>query len=106
MESLAPCGLFCGNCGSLKRGRCKGCQVEPGFKRCPVRLCAVEKKITTCAECADFKAPRDFRECRKIHNPISRVISFFTGSSRPAALALLRDKGLVAYLAEQQAKDK
>jgi hypothetical protein len=99
---IAPCGLFCTACGKLRRGKCRGCQVEAGFSRCPVRKCCVERKISTCAECADFKTPRDYRECRKVHNPISRVIGFFTGSSRPAALALLRDQGREAYLASKR----
>jgi hypothetical protein len=103
---IAPCGLFCTECGKFKRGRCKGCQVEAGFSRCPVRRCCVERQIATCAECADFKAPRDYRECRKVHNPISRVIGFFTGSSRPDALALLRNKGREAYLAEKKRAGK
>ena len=105
-ESIAPCGLFCTECGSFKKGRCKGCQVEPGFKRCPVRGCCVEKKIETCAGCGEFKAPRDYRECKKVFNPIARVIGFFTGSDRCGALALLRDSGREAYLAQKRQAKK
>ncbi len=103
---IAACGLFCTNCGKFAKGSCAGCQEAPGFGRCAVRLCCAEKHITNCAECPDFKAPRDYRECKKVHNVISRVISLFTGSDRPSALALLRDKGQDAYLAAKRASGK
>ena len=103
---IAPCGLFCTHCGKFKRGRCKGCQIEPGFTRCPVRRCCVERRITTCAECPDFPAPRDYRECPKVNNFIARAISLFTGSDRPAALALLRDRSREQYLAVKRESGK
>jgi len=96
---IGPCGLFCTNCGKFKRSRCYGCQLQPGFKRCPVRLCCVGRRITTCAECDDFQSPRDFSECPKVNNFIARTISLFNGSDRPVALALLRDRGRERYLA-------
>ena len=65
---VAPCGLFCSNCRKFTRGRCKGCQVEPAFACCPVRGCCIERKIVTCAECPDFKSPRDYKECPKINH--------------------------------------
>ena len=103
---IAPCGLFCTNCGKFKKGRCKGCQVEPGFSRCAVRRCCAEAGIATCAKCAQFRAPRGFDECRKLNSPIAKVFSFVFGSDRPAALALLRDKGREEYLAAKRASGK
>ena len=103
---IAPCGLFCTSCGKFKRGKCQGCQIEAGFSRCGIRLCCIDKQIITCAECTEFAAPKDFRECKKVNNVISKVISLFTGSDRPAALALLRDRGKEAYLAEKKASKK
>ena len=105
-ESIAPCGLFCTNCGKLKRGRCKGCQVQAGFARCPVRACGKERGIETCAQCPDFPPPRDYRECPKVNSFIARAFSFFTGSDRPAALALLRDQGREKYLASKRETGK
>jgi hypothetical protein len=66
----------------------------------------LERKLATCAECPDFKAPRDFRECRKINNPISKIFALLFGSNRPAALALLRDQGREAYLTEKRRTGK
>jgi hypothetical protein len=103
---IAPCGLFCSNCGKFRKGRCKGCQVEAGFARCSVRACCVERKIETCAECPDFKPPRDYRECPKVNHFIAKMFSLFTGSDRPAALALLRDQGREKYLAAKRASGK
>jgi hypothetical protein len=104
--SIAPCGLFCSNCGKFKKGRCKGCQVEAGFSRCPVRACCAGRRIETCAGCPDFKSPRDYRECPKVNNFIAKTISLFTGSDRPAALALLRDHGREKYLAAKRETGK
>jgi len=64
-----------------------------------VRACVRDKGLTLCSDCPDFRAPRDFRECVKVNNWIARAIAFFTGSNRPAALAMLRDQGREAYLA-------
>lgn len=103
---VGSCGLFCTNCGKFKRGRCYGCQLQPGFGRCPVRLCCVERKITTCAECADFQSPCNYRECPKLNNFIARTISLFTDAERPAALALLRDRGRERYLTVKRESGK
>lgn len=102
---IAPCGLFCSNCRKFRKGRCAGCQVSPGFARCAVRACCVEKGIPTCAGCSDFAA-RDFRECRTLHNPVSRVFAVLFGSDRPGALAELRDQGEAAYLERRRASGR
>jgi hypothetical protein len=103
---IAACGLFCSNCGKYKSDRCKGCQTEPGFSRCPVRACVVEKGITSCADCADFAAPRDYRECPKLNNFMSKIFSFVFRSDRVGALTLLRDEGEDAYLTAKGASGK
>ena len=99
---IAPCGLFCTNCRKFHKGKCKGCQIEAGFARCSVRACCAEKGITTCAECDEFKAPRDYRQCNKVNSLIARVFAFIFGSDRPGALAMLRDEGQEAYLAAKR----
>ncbi len=99
---IAPCGLFCTDCGAFKKGRCKGCQIQAGSSKCPVRRCVVAKGISLCSECDEFRAPRSFRECRKVNSFVARVISLFTGSDRPGALAVLRDEGKEAYLAARR----
>jgi hypothetical protein len=103
---IAPCGLFCSNCGKFKIGKCQGCQITAGFSRCGIRICCAEKKIATCAECADFPAPRDYRECRKVNNFIAKIFAVIFKSDRPAALALLRDQGREAYLKAKRESGK
>jgi len=97
-EHIAACGLFCTNCGKFKSGKCQGCQIAPGFQRCSIRRCCIEKGITTCADCDEFPAPRSYRECRKINNFIAKVFALIFQSNRPAALAILRGEGKMAYL--------
>jgi hypothetical protein len=72
--------------------------VAPAFARCSIRRCCREKGIVTCAECEAFPAPRDYRECRKVNNLLSKLFALLFKSDRPAALALLRDQGRDAYL--------
>jgi hypothetical protein len=103
---VAACGLFCTNCGKFKKGRCQGCQIEAGYAQCAVRKCVIEKKIETCAACPEFAAPRDYRECAKVHNFISKVFALFMGSDRPGALAMLRDRGLGAFVAATRESGK
>ena len=105
-EHIAACGLFCSNCRRFDKGRCQGCQVQAGFSRCAVRKCCAGKDIETCAACPTFQDGRDFRECPKVNNWISRAIGAFTGSDRPAALAVLRDRGREAYLSLHRASGK
>jgi hypothetical protein len=97
-EHIAACGLFCTNCGKFKKGRCPGCQIAPGFSRCSIRKCCIDKGITTCAECDEFSSPRSYRECKKIDNLMAKVFALIFRSDRPGALTLLRDEGKAAYL--------
>jgi hypothetical protein len=103
---VAACGLFCTNCGAFIKGRCQGCQVQPGFSCCPVRKCCADKGITICADCSEFRAPRDFRECKKLNSVVAKLFSLIFRSNRPAALALLRDGGREAYLQAKRASGK
>lgn len=103
---IAACGLFCTHCGAFKKGKCTGCQSAPLFKKCPVRLCCVGKGITTCADCDEFPAPRDYHECKKLNNLLAKVASFVFRTKRLDALALLRDEGMDAYLAAKRESGK
>jgi hypothetical protein len=103
---IAACGLFCTNCRRFKSNKCPGCQVAPPFKSCPVRKCCNDQGITDCGQCAEFAAPRDYRECKKLNNMISKVIGFFTGSDRVAACAMLRDQGRDQYMHHKAAPGK
>ncbi len=104
---IAACGLYCTNCGAFKRKKCKGCQVSPTyFSSCPVRRCCADKDITVCADCGSFSSPRDFRECKKVNNFVAKLFALIFRTNRPAALAMLRDRGRDAYLREKRASGK
>ena len=105
-EHVAACGLFCTNCRTFQAGRCQGCQVSPAFASCPTRRCCAGKGIVGCWQCDELAAPRDYRECKKVNNMIARVISLFTKSDRPGALALIRDRGMEPYLAARRESGK
>ncbi len=105
-EHIASCGLFCSNCGAFKKQKCQGCMVSPMYASCPIRKCAIEKGIITCAECSDFKSPRSYKECKKMNNFISKIFGLVFKSDRPGGLATLRDKGKEAYLAEKRKTGK
>ena len=81
-EHIAACGLFCTNCGKFKRGRCQGCQEVPGFQRCSIRKCVIEKGITICAECDEFASPRSYAECKKINNLIAKIFALILSPDR------------------------
>jgi hypothetical protein len=102
---VAACGLFCSNCKRFRAEKCRGCQIAPIFRSCPVRLCCESQDLTGCWECRDFK-DRDYQECNKVNNRVSRIISFFTKSDRAAALATIRDRGLKAFIESRKISGK
>jgi len=103
-EHIAPCGLFCSNCGRLRKGRCAGCQVQAGFARCGIRACVVEKGIVTCAECDEFGDGRPYTECSKLNNFISKIFGLLFRSDRIGDLRMLREQGREAYLEYKRAE--
>ena len=103
---VAACGLFCTNCGAFKKEKCQGCMIKPWYGSCKVRACCVTKGIQSCAACDEFKAPRDYRECPKVHNFIAKMFGLMFGSNKTAALVMLRDQGLEAFLADRRQSGK
>jgi hypothetical protein len=98
---IACCGLYCAACGAHRKGRCPGCAGNTKASWCKVRACCAEKKIATCAECVEHPDPR---ECRKFHNPISRIIGFILRSDRRACIFRIRQLGPDAYSREMAQK--
>jgi hypothetical protein len=94
---VARCGLYCGSCGSYRKGRCPGCAGNDSASWCAVRRCVRERGHATCADCAEHPDPRT---CALFHNWISRLIGFVLRSDRPACILRIRSVGLEAYAAE------
>ncbi len=97
---VAVCGLFCGNCGKLQRGRCKGCTVQAGLKGCRVRACALERGFTTCAECEEMET------CKVLNNFISKVFGFIFRSDKMGGLRMIRDEGMEAFIQYKTAEGR
>ena len=103
-DLIAMCGLYCGACGSYRKGKCPGCRANVKATWCKTRTCGLGNKYSSCAECGDFKDPG--LECRYLHNPISTVFSFVFNSNRPACLRRIRQVGRESYAREMAAQGK
>jgi len=90
-ELVAYCGLYCGACRSYANGKCKGCHENSKATWCTVRVCCIEKNITSCADCADHLDPRD---CNKFNNFMSRLFGFVFKSDRAACIEQIRQLGI------------
>lgn len=90
-ELVAGCGLYCGACKRYLVGNCKGCRENSSATWCKVRSCCMEKRITTCAECAEVQDPGT---CKKFNNFISRLFGFIFQSNRTACISHIKQLGL------------
>jgi len=81
--------------------KCKGCTENVKATWCAVRTCCLENKYVTCADCTTFSNAAD---CKKLNNFISKTISLFTGSDRPASIKLIKEKGCDYYCKEMADK--
>ena len=90
-ELVAHCGLYCGACKSYLAGKCKGCHENSGATWCKIRACCTEKRIKTCADCAEFADPR---ACGKFNNFMSRLFGLIFNSDRAACIAQIKQLGL------------
>lgn len=97
---VAFCGLYCGNCGKYKAGRCGGCRENQKASWCKVRACGLERGYRSCADCKDFD---DVTRCRKFQNPIRRIVSWFFNSDLPATIRHIRAVGPETYAREMAA---
>lgn len=95
---LAYCGLVCSDCGAFKKQKCEGCYSEKPLNRgCKVKPCAMDKDVTTCAECDEFE---DLKKCKKLNNFISKIFSLIFRSDRLGNLELIRQNGLEQFKAQ------
>jgi hypothetical protein len=93
-ELVAYCGLFCGACRRYLGEKCAGCHENTKAGWCKVRGCCLEKKIASCADCGEFKDPR---QCKKFDNAFSRLFGIIFRSDRPACIDCIKSIGIGAY---------
>jgi hypothetical protein len=100
---VAFCGLYCGECGQYKRGRCPGCAENEKAGWCTIRTCCQENGYATCAACTQFAHVSD---CRKFDNFMSRIFGLIFRSDRPANIAHIKEVGLETYANEMATRGR
>lgn len=94
---VAFCGLYCGECGAHKKGKCPGCKKNEKAGWCKVRKCCLENGKLSCAECQVFASAS---ECKKFNNIFSKLFGFLFGSDRQACINRIKEKGYESYAEE------
>jgi hypothetical protein len=93
-ELVARCGLYCGACGAYLNGKCDGCHKNEKAEWCKIRGCCAQKRVSSCAECAEHPDPR---ECAKFHNFMSKIFALVFRSDRAACIDQIRRLGLAGH---------
>lgn len=94
--NIAYCGLYCGECGKFKKGKCSGCYNNEKASWCEIRKCCKENNYASCAECTITP----LTECKKYNNIFAKVIGFVTRTDRSKCISRIKEVG-----AEQFAKE-
>lgn len=99
ISKISYCGLYCGACPYLIKGKCEGCKGDSpkcavGYKACKVRPCCIEKGISSCAFCDEYDSVGD---C-KIYNPLMiRFGELLSRTSRRKGIEMIKEKGEAAF---------
>ncbi len=106
-ESIAYCGINCATCMNFQRERnkknwCDGCRsggiMVNHCTQCKIRNCAIEKGVTTCAECKELP-------CKLIKNIDKRYRKSYNLSLLDNLLRI-GEIGYDKFLSEEQMKWK
>lgn len=100
-STVAYCGLYCGACGSFKKGKCPGCHENQKASWCQIRSCCKKEKILSCAECKSVSDPND---CRKFNNFVSKIFAVLFRSDRRACIMQIREMGIDAHAEIMESK--
>jgi hypothetical protein len=112
-EKLGYCGLYCGGCAAYQRTiagesweyapgsftTCRGCgsgELSPWCGDCDIKVCARERGHRFCLECEAFPCDKMQAFMDDPQYPYHRDV--------PAAMARLKEIGLEAWSAEQDAR--
>ena len=91
---IAYCGLYCGNCPKMLKGKCPGCRKNEKATWCKIRICCGGKGYSTCAECTTYA---DVKECRLYNSVFARLIEFVTKTDRSMCIEKIRNNGEEAF---------
>lgn len=103
IDLLAACGLYCGECGKYKKGKCEGCAKNEKATWCKIRLCNIENSYKTCAECTKYS---DVNDCKYFNNIFSKFFSLVFKSDRKASIEMIKNSGPDAYISEMEKRGK
>jgi hypothetical protein len=97
-ESLvAYCGLYCGECGKLKKEKCPGCAGNEKATWCKVRSCCIEHGYSSCADCTEFT---NLEDCKKLNNFMAKTFAVIFRSDRIAGLKKIKEDGRLGFAQE------
>jgi hypothetical protein len=88
---VAYCGLYCGACGAYRKERCPGCHENTKASWCKIRLCCLEHRYDSCADCTTYGDPND---CKLFNNVMAKLFALFFRSDRAACIAHIKTIGL------------
>jgi hypothetical protein len=100
---VAYCGLYCGACGSYRKGRCPGCHENRKATWCKIRTCCMAGQYASCADCGKFQDPND---CTKFNNMISKLFGLVFRSDRAACIRQIRKVGIEGHAADMAARQR
>lgn len=100
--NVAYCGLYCGECGKLKKGKCVGCYGNEKAAWCEIRKCCRENGYVTCADCKIIP----LQECKKYNNLFAKVIGFVTSTDRSKCIHRINEVGAEVFAKEMGEKKK
>jgi hypothetical protein len=101
-QLVSRCGLYCGACKSYLKEKCPGCTDNEKATWCKVRTCTLEKNIAHCGACEID----DLFSCKKLDNPISKVIGFLTRADKERTMNYLKINGAQKYAKEMTTRKK
>ncbi|MGC4117711.1 MAG: DUF3795 domain-containing protein [Myxococcales bacterium] len=87
---IAACGLYCAACGKHLKGKCPGCAANEKASWCKVRSCCQEHGYASCADCKEFRDPR---QCAKFDSFIATIIGLVLDSDRAKCIERIREVG-------------
>lgn len=99
-HGVAWCGLYCGACKSLKKGKCPGCYGNEKASWCEIRKCCRGNGYVTCADCTLIA----LKDCKKYNNCIARLIGFLTRTERSKCISRIKEIGVEAFAGEMETK--
>jgi hypothetical protein len=94
---IAFCGLYCGGCPQYLKEKCPGCVKNEKATWCQIRVCCLQNKYTSCAECKSYA---DINKCKKFNNIVSKIFAFIFRSNRKACIEKIKLIGPEKFAAE------